>query len=875
MIPAGRLRRPWSPVIVVLACVAAFSLAVPAGSASAGPAQPAVGGWQRYVQAPSGPTVCPTAVVSTSGTVSGAQNLVCGRSGGAQLTMAAGGAAPTIVLDYGKNIGGVPYFDVSSESGSPTLRAAYSEGQQYLTATGDAGIPWGEGDSARDDSYQVTAPGTIANSFVQGGERYEQITLTSPGTLTLKDVGVDYIADRSPYRGYFLSSSDELNKIWYDGAYTAQLDSVPNGSLPGYWQIHGGVLDAAGNSGNDGAGTLTEGTAWTDYTASFQTNIVANQAGWMVRAQDATDGYLFILNASNDTTGTPNMLQEFSVHGGSYTSLGSVALPASLAPGTWHTVSTTVSGPSVAISLDGTQFATVNSTSFPSGATAYPAGTVGFREYSGEEADFRNLSVVDSSGATLYQNALSTPADLSTVDVPGVNSIASIVDGAKRDRAIWVGDMNVEGPTTYYSTDATAYLKGALQLLGSYQLSSGFVTGALPPQDPVHTGPLTPGTTGSYSASYSIYWVLGLGSYYLYTGDTAFVNQELPTLEGELAWNASQVDANGLMVTNSADGSDWDYYDGPKTGEVTEYNILYYKALLDGAELAAAAGQPAQAATYTQQAAALKTAINTHLYNSTTGLYDISDSKTTGVAQDTNALAVLYGVAPAAADAAILATLKSSLWTTPYGPVPYSADTGWSSIISPYSGGYELDARLASNDTADAESLLTTEWGHMIAAGPDATSTMWENVASGDGTPGIGSATSLSHGWSTTPTAALSGYVLGIQPVTAGYATWLVQPHPGDLSWAQGQAPTPHGAVRVAWTSGNGFAMTVTAPAGTSGTIAVPVSGGNSVVVVNGRVVWNGSSFAAADGISGAHRDAGYVYLTVARPGTYQVSSRH
>jgi alpha-L-rhamnosidase len=790
--------------------------------------------------------------------------------------MVAGGAAPTIVLDYGKDIGGVPYFDVTTESGSPTLRAAYSEGQQYLTATGDAGNPWGEGDSARYDSYSVTGPGTITNSFVQGGQRFEEITLTSPGTLTLADAGVNYIADQSSYRGSFLSSSDELNKIWYDGAYTAQLDSIPDGSLPGYWQIHDGVMDAAGNSGNDGAGVLTTGTSWTDYTDTFDAKIVANQAGWMVRAQDATDGYLFILNADNDTTGTPNTLQELSVHDGNYTILGMVPLTTDLAPNTWHTVATAVTGPSIAISLDGNKIATLDSNSLPAGATAYSSGTVGFREYSGEEADFRNLSVVDGSGASLYENALSTSADLSTVDVPGVNTVPSIVDGAKRDRAIWVGDMNVEGPTTYYSTDAADYIKGSLQLLGSYQLTSGFVTGALPPQDPVHTGPLTPGTTGTYSASYSMYWVLGLGSYYLYTGDTAFVTQELPTLERELAWNASTVDANGLLVTDNNDGSDWDYYDGPKTGEVTEYNVLYYKALLDGAELADAAGQGAQASTYRQQAAALKIAINTRLFNSATGLYDISDSRTTGVAQDTNALAVLYGVAPTGADSSILAKLKSALWTTPYGPVPYTADTGWSSIISPYSGGYELDARLASNDTADAESLLTTEWGHMISAGPDDTATMWENVASGDGTPGIGSATSLAHGWSTTPTAALSGYVLGIQPVTAGYATWVVQPHPGDLSWAQGQAPTPHGAVGVSWNSQSGagrFGMTVTAPSGTSGTIAVPTFGGKPVVVVNGRVVWNATSFMPAPGISGAHSDGSYIYLTVARAGAYQVSA--
>jgi alpha-L-rhamnosidase len=554
-----------------------------------------------------------------------------------------------------------------------------------------------------------------------------------------------------------------------------------------------------------------------------------------------------------------------------------VPLPTDLAPGTWHTVSTTVSGSTITISLDTKQIATLSSSSFPSGTTAYPTGTVGFREFTGEEADFRNLSVVSSTGSTLYSNALNTTAALSAFGAPGVNTVSSIVDGAKRDRAIWIGDMNVEGPTTFYSTDQAAYIKNSLQLLGTYQLSSGFVTGDLPPQDPAHTGAPIAGTTTTYSASYSMYFVLALESYYRYTGDTAFIRQEWPIVQNELAWNATQLDGNGLFNTNSDDGADWDFYDSVKTGEVTEYNVLYYQALLDGAELAAAAGQSTPAANYTTQAATLRTAINGHLYNSASGLYNISNTRTTGAAQDANALAVLYGVAPAAQDTSILANLKTALWTSPYGPLPFSAGSGFSSVISPFTSGYELDARLASNDTADAEALLTTEWGHLISPGADDTGTMWENVSSTDGTPGLGSSTSLSHGWSTAPTAALSGYVLGISPVTAGYATWSVQPHPGDLSWAEGQAPTPHGNLAVSWAGSGGvnqFSMNVTAPAGTSGTIAVPTYGASSpIVTVNGTVVWSGGAFTATAGIAGARQDANYVYLTGVAPGTYLVAA--
>ncbi len=351
-------------------------------------------------------------------------------------------------------------------------------------------------------------------------------------------------------------------------------------------------------------------------------------------------------------------------------------------------------------------------------------------------------------------------------------------------------------------------------------------------------------------------------------------------MQKELAWNAAQLDGNGLFSTTAGvDGADWDFYDPDKGGEVSAYNILYYKTLVDGASLATAVGDTSTAASYTAQADALKSRINARLFDTGTGLYKISDTRTTGTAQDANALAVLYGVAPPEQQAAILDKLKTDLWTTPYGPLPYSGDAGYSDLISPFVSGFELQARLAADDTANAEALLHTEWGHMVADGPDRTGTLWENISSSDGTPGLGAGASLSHGWSTAPTSALSGYVLGVRPDTAGFATWTVQPHHGDLTWTQGRVPTPHGPIDVDWTapSGSGrFTMTVTAPHGTRGTIAVPTDGAaHPVVSVNGAAVWRHGALTATREITAAHADSGYVYLTIARPGRYTVTASH
>jgi hypothetical protein len=57
-------------------------------------------------------------------------------------------------------------------------------------------------------------------------------------------------------------------------------------------------------------------------------------------------------------------------------------------------------------------------------------------------------------------------------------------------------------------------------------------------------------------------------------------------------------------------------------------------------------------------------------------------------------------------------------------------------------------------------------------------------------------------------------------------------PQPGTLSWAEGQVPTPAGAIGVDWAqsaSTGQFSMQVTAPAGTSGQVWVPLASATSV----------------------------------------------
>ena len=220
---------------------------------------------------------------------------------------------------------------------------------------------------------------------------------------------------------------------------------------------------------------------------------------------------------------------------------------------------------------------------------------------------------------------------------------------------VWSGDLGVEVPNVFYTTEAANFVRGSLQLLGSYQVADGESGTNVNPTVPLGTFPQT---GSNYSAAYSMDEVDNIATYYLYTGDLSFVRSEWPMITRELAYNESMVDGRGLLVTDDDDGMDWDYYDGNKTGEVTAFNDIYYQTLTSAASMADALGLSVEAYVYRQEASSLRTAINEYLFDSSTGLYVLSNLHPAAVAQDGNSLAVLFGVAPEQKDATVLGALR-------------------------------------------------------------------------------------------------------------------------------------------------------------------------------------------------------------------------
>jgi hypothetical protein len=115
--------------------------------------------------------------------------------------------------------------------------------------------------------------------------------------------------------------------------------------------------------------------------------------------------------------------------------------------------------------------------------------------------------------------------------------------------------------------------------------------------------------------------------------------------------------------------------------------------------------------------------------------------------------------------------------------------------------------------TQDLLDNIRRRWGPWVAAGEP---TFWELWRLGD------QATTC-HAWSATPTFDLSTEVLGIAPIAPGFASFRVAPKPGDLDWAEGAFPCPHGDIRVRWQRGQAyFDLTLSVPANAMADVQLP-----------------------------------------------------
>jgi len=354
-----------------------------------------------------------------------------------------------------------------------------------------------------------------------------------------------------------------------------------------------------------------------------------------------------------------------------------------------------------------------------------------------------------------------------------------IWDAPKRDRGLWIGDLQVTGQTIN-NVFADKFLMERSIALVRDKAQAGRPSAELPVSD-VNKLP-----------GYSAAWFCTLADFYRHAGDVEFLARQHEKIVSLLAYQQTLFDTNDLFINphkewNYCDWSPGFVLDNPLTRATTDLYIIH--GVHEAVYLLRALGDPMNAEKFAAWADQLTKAARAKFFTPTNAAY--------GGRLQMNIMAVLSGVAtPAQAEEICSRVLQpgSPAWTVEPDRTRHDDDP-----ITPYYAYFLLQAMSGLNQNQAALDFIRRNWGDMLRRGA---TTWWEKFDPAwpdDMKVALGQTAylSLCHGWSTGPTTYLTENVLGVRPMGAGFGTVEIRPQLGDLTWAEGAVPTPQGLIQV------------------------------------------------------------------------------
>ncbi len=219
-----------------------------------------------------------------------------------------------------------------------------------------------------------------------------------------------------------------------------------------------------------------------------------------------------------------------------------------------------------------------------------------------------------------------------------------LVDGAKRDRTIWPGDLGVSVATAFVTTGDVESSRNALDTLFALQSPQGQLPYVGPAVFCSQPWGQSCGSSGWwFSDTYHLWALVGVSNVFRYSNDTAWLYGLWTQIKAGVDHSLSKVGQHGLMVVDQT--ADWARAD--QGGENVAANCLLHGAVAGASAMAFALGDDAAGNKYAQAAQALRTAINGPLlWDSAKGAFrDNPDSSL--YPQDGNSLCVLFDAASA------------------------------------------------------------------------------------------------------------------------------------------------------------------------------------------------------------------------------------
>ena len=343
------------------------------------------------------------------------------------------------------------------------------------------------------------------------------------------------------------------------------------------------------------------------------------------------------------------------------------------------------------------------------------------------------------------------------------------IDGIKRDRWIWSGDAYQSYLMNYYLFNDNPSVKRTLF--------------ALRGKDPVNSHINT-------IMDYSFYWFLGVYDYYKFSGDKAFIEQIYPKMKSLMQFCLDRRNKNGMMQGLTGDWIFIDWADGlTKEGEVSFEQLLLARSLEAMALCAEITADYEHVDVYKNLAKDLKDKLFKYFWSEEKQafIHNRVDGKLTdNVTRYTNMFAIFFDY--------LTEEQKQKVKQN------VILNDNVQKITTPYMRFYELEALCAMGEQEFVLDEIRDYWGDMLDLGATSFWEKYDPTESGVehlemyGRP-FGK--SLCHAWGASPIYLFGKYYLGIQPTSAGYATYEVRPNLGGLKWIEGKVPTPNGEVDI------------------------------------------------------------------------------
>ncbi len=390
----------------------------------------------------------------------------------------------------------------------------------------------------------------------------------------------------------------------------------------------------------------------------------------------------------------------------------------------------------------------------------------------------------------------------------------NIWDAPKRDRRRWMGDLEISGEVIN-NVFADRFLMEQTMRLLRQDAQGGKPETDLPTQN-------VNGIPG-----YSYAWMAGLADFYRHSGDKKYLASQHQALLTMLKYCKEDVGSDDLFDNSH---HEWVFVDwSPGLSNDSEAarattDLYLIKGVKEAVFILKQLGDEKNAEKYAKWAKELTASAQAHL---------LTTDGTFGTREQENAMAIDAGVATTDEVDDIF---KAGIFAPETGPR--------TDIVSPYYGNFVLRAMGDSGHIEQGINYIRSFWGQMILDGAttfyEVYDPFWEKdhfhahlAWDNHNNPDAGYQVSLCHGWSAGPTNYLTEFVLGVKSTGPGFATCTIEPHLGDLKWAKGKVPTPHGILKVSAAHNDGSMLTVTVqiPNGVQAKFALP----NQITKVDGK----------------------------------------